>query len=236
MEDPEVRRKYSDSGKKQMADPELRKKYSDDGKKRMVDPEVRRKLSEAGKKQFADPEIRKKWSEAGKKQYADPELRKRLSDEKKQPYNDPEIRRKWSEAGKKRFENPESRMRAVELGLGGFWYGNVRYHYGPQYCEKWTAELRERVRAYFGYTCVWCGTPQNEKKLSVHHVHYNKKLCCDDTPRTLVPLCASCHTLTTKGDRDYWSEYFQEIIDTYYEGKCWFTKEEMKKHKSSNTQ
>jgi hypothetical protein len=39
--------------------------------------------------------------------------------------------------------------------------------------------------------------------------------------------------MTNHGDREYWSEHFQEMIDAYYDGRCWFTKEEMKKYKSS---
>lgn len=117
------------------------------------------------------------------------------------------------------------RTKLVEGGVGGFWYGNVRYYDGPQYCEKWTESLRERVRAYFGNTCLLCGTPQNGRKLVVHHVWYNKKTCCDDSPRSLVPLCQSCHA-ETNFNREYWSEYFQHIIDTYYDGKCWLSREE----------
>lgn len=120
----------------------------------------------------------------------------------------------------------EYRCKLVEGLLGGFWYGNIRYYDGPQYCEKWTAELRERVRAFFGYRCLECGTPQNGRKLSVHHVWYNKKSCCDDTPRSLVPLCQNHHSVTTAGDHAYWSRHFQDIIDNEYGGRCWLTKEE----------
>ena len=124
----------------------------------------------------------------------------------------------------------DHRTKITEATIGGFWYGNVRYHEGPTYCEKWTPELRERVRAFFGYRCVECGTPQNGTKLPVHHVWYNKKLCCDDTPRSLVPLCHSCHSKTSvanKEKRKWWSHHFQNILDTYYDGRCWLSKEEM---------
>ncbi len=116
--------------------------------------------------------------------------------------------------------------RIKEAKLGGYWYGNVRYYDGPQYCEKFNKSLKERVRAFFGYICLECGSPQNGQALHVHHVWYNKKACCDDTPRSLVPLCIGCHTKTTAGDREYWSQHFQDIIDIYYGGKCWLTKEE----------
>jgi hypothetical protein len=125
-------------------------------------------------------------------------------------------------------ERPEkTRLKLIEAGVGGFWYGNVRYYDGPQYCEKFNENLKERVRAFFGYRCVECGILQNGKKLDVHHVWYNKKACCDNTPRSLVALCHKCHSKSTTGDRTYWSNHFQEMIDLNYNGKCWFTKDEM---------
>jgi len=175
--------------------------------------------------------------ETYKETLKDPEFRKTLVERAKKQFENPDARKKSSERAKVRFENPEerekTRLATIKYNVDHSWYGDVKYYEGPQYCEKWTAELRERVRAYFGYICVECGAPQNKRKLAIHHVHYNKKLCCDDTPRTLVPLCSSCHSMTNKGDREYWSEHFQGIIDTYYEGKCWFTKEEMKRYQYS---
>lgn len=59
------------------------------------------------------------------------------------------------------------------------------------YCQKFNADLRRRVRAFFGNKCFLCGKPQSEnpKKLAVHHVNYNKNACCDSSRVLLVPLC-----------------------------------------------
>jgi hypothetical protein len=119
----------------------------------------------------------------------------------------------------------------IEQYFGGFWYGNINYFDTPQYCEKWTEDLRERARAYRGYKCFECGTPQNGRKLNVHHVHYNKKTCCDGSPHDLVPLCLPCHT-RTNGNRDFWESHFTEMIYSIDpRGKCFFTKEEMETYK-----
>ena len=152
-------------------------------------------------------------------------------------------RNKISAAAKERFKNPDfykqhcdsrrfkhpseiTRLKMSESGIGGFWYGNIRYYDNP-YCEKWTAELRERVRAYFGYVCFECGTPQNGRKLNVHHIHYNKKTCCDGSPHDMVPLCPECHT-KTNFNRDYWEDHFTELLYAFDpDGKCFFTREEM---------
>ena len=146
------------------------------------------------------------------------EVRKKISDSKKGE-NHPFYGKRFPE---------EYRIKLVESHTDGFWYGAVRYYTNPQYCEKWTANLRERVRAYRDYVCFECGTPQNGHKLHVHHVHYNKGACCDGSPRDLVPLCESCHAKTNT-NRDYWEDHFTEMIYSLDPiGKCFLTKEEMK--------
>ena len=121
-------------------------------------------------------------------------------------------------------------MRYIESWHGGYWYGNVRYPDEKQflpYCEKFNRDLKERVRAYWGYMCVECGALQTSVALSVHHIHYNKKACCDGSPRDLVPLCRSCHSATNH-NRDYWERHLTDLIYRWDpSGKCFFTKDEM---------
>jgi len=72
-QDPEYRKKQSESAKKRYEDPKWRKKTSEAGKKRYEDPEERKKTSESIKnsetfqKAIKDPEYKKKHSEAQKK-------------------------------------------------------------------------------------------------------------------------------------------------------------------------
>ena len=181
------------------------------GKKRCE--ETRIKVSAAAKKRFENPEERVRIQKA--------HLGMRASDETK---------KKQSHAHIKIHErDPTLKMRIVESLIGGFWYGNVRYWYTetPQYCEKFNREFKERVRAYWGYKCVLCGEPQNGAKLGIHHVHYDKKMCCNGSPRDVVPLCRKCHSKTNY-NREDWEDYFTNFIYSKNEsGKCFFTKEEM---------
>lgn len=125
-----------------------------------------------------------------------------------------------------------TRQKMSESHIGGYWYGNVRYYDNP-YCEKWTENLRERVRAFFNYTCFECGVKQNGRKINVHHVHYDKKTCCNGSPHDLVPLCPECHT-KTNFNRDYWEDHFTErLYAVSPDGKCFFTKEEYAEFLSS---
>jgi hypothetical protein len=103
------------------------------------------------------------------------------------------------------------------------WKGGISFE---PYCVKFNNEFKERVRAFFNYQCVECGTPQNGKKLGVHHVEFNKNTCCDNSKPLFVPLCPSCHT-KSGFNRPYWVSHFTEMIDGYYSGKCYLTKEEM---------
>jgi hypothetical protein len=119
----------------------------------------------------------------------------------------------------------EQRMKIMEKHIGGFWYGNVRYYGGNQYCERWTENLRDRVRAFFGYRCCLCGSVDNTRKLNVHHVLYNKDTCCDNSPRLLVALCPKCHG-KTNFDKEYWSSYFKKLIDEEYGGRCFMSVDE----------
>jgi len=231
---PQARKKQSNAMKKYYEDPEARKKTSETLKKVKGTPQARKKQSDAMKKYFEDPEARKKTSETLKKVKGTPQARKKQSDAMKKYFEDPETRKKRSEVLKKSQGTPEARQKYSEVHKKRYvdqqWYGSVKYYDGPQYCEKWTNELKERVRAWFDHCCIECGAPQNGMKLSVHHVWYNKKACCDDTPRSLVPLCSSCH-IKTNVNRDYWSNHFQEIIDTYYGGRCWMSREEFSEFK-----
>jgi hypothetical protein len=111
----------------------------------------------------------------------------------------------------------------------GIWYGSVTYPEPDKYCNKFNKEFKHRVRAYFDYRCANCGTPENGTDTSILHIHHvtsNKKVCCDDTPKLFVPLCNKCHGDVQK-DKQWHEQYYTDMIDNYYVGKCYFTREEM---------
>lgn len=97
------------------------------------------------------------------------------------------------------------------------------------YCELFSRGFRDRCRAWYNYQCVWCGTMwvPGMKQFHVHHVTENKNTCCDKTTPLFVVLCHHCHAKTTKRKK-YWEPIFTDIINNYYQGKCYFTKEEYK--------
>lgn len=133
--------------------------------------------------------------------------------------------------GKKRPKEFCEKMHLTHIGKfrgaeSSHWKGGISFE---PYCPKFNNEFKERVRAFFNYTCQLCGHiwQEGEMKLAVHHVNFNKQTCCDSSQPLFVPLCTGkCHSKTNY-HRDFWEDWFTEIINEFYNGKCYFTKDEM---------
>ena len=103
------------------------------------------------------------------------------------------------------------------------WKGGISFE---PYCILFNKEFKERVRAFWGNKCPVCGKTEDETGMAhcVHHVGYDKEVCCNDNERLFVPLCRSCHS-KTNNNREEWEEYFTYLIGIHG-GKCYYTKEE----------
>lgn len=99
-----------------------------------------------------------------------------------------------------------------------------------EYCNLWNVNFRKRVRAFFGNICVECGKIIDPpyKNMHVHHVLYDKGICCegeDVGERLFVTLCVSCHAKSNH-NKGYWKEHYTNMINTRFGGKCYYTKDE----------
>ena len=90
-----------------------------------------------------------------------------------------------------------------------------------KYCSKFNESLKERIREKYGRKCLLCPTTEEEniketgKKLSIHHVDYNKQCGCDGNECRLVPLCNSCHS-KTNAKRSHWEEIIMmKIVELF---------------------
>lgn len=132
------------------------------------------------------------------------------------------------------YKNKENYKRHKELVLRGekhpSWKGGISFE---PYCPKFNKDLKERVRAYFGFCCMICGKTEEEngRALSVHHVEYDKKACCDGKPVQFSALCHHCHS-KTNFDRERWESMLHRVILEIYNGRSYYTKEEYKKLKT----
>ena len=76
------------------------------------------------------------------------------------------------------------------------------------YGLEFNGDLKEVIRNRDKRRCFICGKIQikDKRKLSIHHIDYNKK---NNNPNNLISLCLSCH-IKTNYKRDTWIKYFSE--------------------------
>jgi hypothetical protein len=237
----EHKRKIALAHKGIKASEETKKKLSEIRKGRKLSEEHKKKLGESHIGSHRSEETKLKMSLAAKGKIFTEEHRQNLSKAQKGnplrvgvPKSE-EFKEKLSKilTGKERTPEHCKRISEAKKGVPNpnnageknpMWKGGISFE---PYCPKFTRAFKERVRAYFDYICPECLTPQNGTKLHVHHVNFDKMTCCNDAIPLFVPLCQSCHS-KTKFNREYWEQYFTDMIEQYYEGKCYFTQEEMK--------
>ena len=74
------------------------------------------------------------------------------------------------------------------------WRGGISFE---PYCPKFNEDLKEKIRNEYNRTCQICGEKEGTRKLSVHHVNFDKKSGCFGRPWNLLPLDGCCHTWTS---------------------------------------
>ena len=78
-----------------------------------------------------------------------------------------------------------------------------------KYCKLFSEKFKEIIRNRFHRKCYLCNNPEGNRKLSVHHVNYNKQCLCQKTCE-FVPLCGSCHIKT-----NFKRKYYEDLIMNY---------------------
>lgn len=264
-EHPEARKKRSDIQKALWENPSYRARMSEIHKKRFEDPINREELKRRTMCYLSSPIVRQEISDRTKKRYEHPEARKKHSQKLKKYFENPLSHKKNSDALKNHHkEHPETRTKLsqsrINFYLSHCWYGCVTYRSPEKYCVLFNNEFKERCRAFDGYKSVISGVPEDQhivngkqRKLSVHHVYYQKKACCEwdedangyyvminlgtrrqknvvrydikGDPNKFVTLTHAENTMV-EFDKLKWIKFFEELIESRG-GKCYFTKEEM---------
>ena len=206
-----AREKNSQAQKKRFENPEEQEKQSQAQKKRFENPEEQEKTSQAVKKYFETPGAREKQSQTIKKYFENSEAREKHSQAIKKYFETPGAREKASQAAKKCKGTPEAREKIsqVQINNRSIFY-TLDQLIKNNYCYLWTEELRETIRVRDNYICQECSKTEleNNRKLSVHHIHYKKEDCYPD----LITLCGSCHA-KANFNRDYWENRFMNKIN-----------------------
>lgn len=226
----ETKLRLSESNKKVIHTPEWNAKVSAFRKTFRYSEESKLKMSVSAKNKPPSTEETRRKQSASMKGKPGTRLGTRHTEETKRKISEANkgkcvseiTRQKLSVAKKGKPNSPEAI--AKNSGANNHnWKGGIKFE---PYCPKFNNEFRRRVRSFFNYSCVECGAIENGRKLSVHHVNFNKETCCDSSIPLFVPLCLKCH-VKTNINRFFWNYWFTEMISRLYGGKCYFTKEEM---------
>ena len=106
-----------------------------------------------------------------------------------------------------RKKNSESH-KGLQMGENNpNWQGGISF---LPYCEKFNDQIKEKIRERDNRTCQLCGKLEKEegRKLSVHHIHYDKENCYPD----LISLCRSCNA-KVNSNRIYHENLFMNKLN-----------------------
>ncbi len=180
--------------------------HSIESKKKQSESHMGEKNSRFGK--HCSLETKKKMSESRIGiSYSEQTIRK-MSESKKGKHLSP-----MSEFKKDNHYSPQTEFKkGTPIELHPSWKGGISFF---PYCIKFNRSLKEKIRERDNYQCQnpQCLCTQLEsllgyhKKLSIHHIHYDKENCYPD----LITLCISCNS-KVNSNRDYWEELFMNIL------------------------
>lgn len=250
IKEMEHRKRLSESIKKTFETNNTLNKMSQILKQRWSNPEYREKKINSMTGLKRTEASRKKMSDAakGKPKLLSEEQRKRRSELSKGRKHSKESIKKIRESKLGKHPSEETRKKLITSHIGQkawnkdkecpqwsgekspVWKGGVSFE---PYCEKFNRNFKKRTRAFWNHTCFLCGGLENGRSHTVHHIHYDKKMCCNGSPQDVIILCASCHAKTNH-NRDYWESHLTNLLYAYCpSGKCFFTKDEMRSYQLS---
>lgn len=115
VQNPEWRKKITESNQRKAKDPAFRKKLSESTEK-YIHGEWRTKITEHNRRRAKDPSFRKQLSAAQRIKYEqDPDYRQRNKEQREKLYQNPEWRQKMKENGRKNSQNPEWRKKMKDV-------------------------------------------------------------------------------------------------------------------------
>jgi hypothetical protein len=102
------------------------------------------------------------------------------------------------------------------------WRGGISFE---PYCQLFNDEFKERCREFWGRKCGVCGKTEKEngQKLQVHHINYDKQVCCNSTKPLFIPLCKQCHNKTNI-NRTGWENILTNFVMVYLNGECYYSR------------
>jgi len=173
---------------------EYKKRRSRIAKEIWSRPGYKERQIKSQREAHSKPEVKEKDCKAAKEVHSRPEVRAKLSKSAKEAHARPEVKEKHRKAVKEACARPGYKENHPN------WKGGISF---KPYCHKFNDQLKDEIRVAFGYKCYLCPHIQNGRKLSIHHVDYNKNDICNGRKWPLIPLCPKCHGKTNH-NRWYW--------------------------------
>lgn len=125
-------------------------------------------------------------------------------------------RRSISEARKNGLLN--GRIQPLHGESHPFWRSGSPFWQGGTSFEPYPSDFNERLKKKIlrrdCYVCQKCGITQEEslkkirRKLTIHHIDYDKKNCDESN---LITLCLRCN-IDANFNREYWTIYFSQKV------------------------
>jgi len=92
----------------------------------------------------------------------------------------------------------------------GCWKGGISCE---PYCFEWSSkEFKDFIKERDGNICLNPDCWGTSKRLTIHHIDYDKKNC---NPQNLITLCNSCNVRANK-DREWHKVWYKAIINKRY--------------------
>lgn len=132
------------------------------------------------------------------------EHRKKLSDTRKKLFSEGKIKHNILEYNKchKREKHPR-------------WLGGMSFE---PYTPIFNKEFKNLIRLRDNFCCINCGVSEQKsiiierRKLSIHHIDYDKKNTC---LQNCCSLCNKCNLMANL-NRNVWIDYFQSLLSNKY--------------------
>lgn len=156
-------------------------------------------------------EVKRKVSLARMGQKLLPETKVKISVGLRRRWEDPEYRRKCSRKGERNSRYgatvSEETLRKKSLAMMGKYVGSLNPNWKggkdfEPYDSAFNCVLKRQIKARDNNQCRLCGDAV--RRLSIHHIDYNKH---HSAPDNLVTLCKVCNSLMN-GHRGFWTWYW----------------------------
>lgn len=161
------------------------------------------------------PEVGKKIGEANKRRVWTEESRLKRHNYMKNYIASKETREKLSQSLKGHSVSDETRLKIAKSLNKGLYKENVDvlglgwYVKSNGYGIEWNDKLKEKIKQRDGYRCMNPGCKGEDKRLSVHHINFNKIDCREEN---LITLCNVCNVKANK-KRYLHMTFYQKMME-----------------------